>query len=185
MLELSTTMCSINIWETGIIHLIQLSDAGKAGQEQEPGGLTDLCTLPAKDQLQDTWSEVCSCLTYLTLPVHSFNENTFNFTFKQFLNPWWLCRAEFLVHCERRRGSIWKDCWHCRLCLPISACLSAPSSLSDDYHFWIICYGSLSICNAETKAEGRRKDGWKDGGNIESGYGKRKHTVFILMKRLV
>lgn len=73
---------------TGIIHLIQLSDAGKAGQEQEPGGLTDLSTsLPAKDQLQDTCSEVCSCLTYLTLP--SFNENTFNFTFKQFLNPWW------------------------------------------------------------------------------------------------
>lgn len=119
----------------------------------------DRCTSrPAKDQLEDTWSEVCSCLTYLTCKILS-----------------WTCAdRDMLGGISQATGSLWKEkrfCWYGNtvdtvvFVFPsphLSLSLSTSSSPSDDYHFWIIFYGSLSIYSAGLQRQKQRGGGRMD-----------------------
>lgn len=80
-------------------------------------------------------------------------------------------------------GSLWKErkrfCWYWNTVdnrlslssyLSISLSFSPSLSLWDDYHFWMIFYGSLSIYSAGKQRQEQRegKDWWKYGWKAEA-----------------
>lgn len=181
-------MCYMNIREifqrAGITNVcIQLCDAGKAGRDSnlcpnhEPGGETDLkefWQMYFPSSKGSTWGHMIRSVQLFDIFDIAFTHCEPRSCEHCKILSWTCADRDMLGGISQATGSLWKEkrfCWYGNtvdtvvFVFPsphLSLSLSTSSSPSDDYHLWIIFYGSLSIYSAGLQRQKQRGGGRMD-----------------------